>query len=73
MPFVVPLPIMFLGVIIGTLQALIFVKLTMITCRRPSPPNTIIIRSGGTTDPKHHEGHKTDEGHEGRQLEAWFT
>jgi F-type H+-transporting ATPase subunit a len=29
-PFVVPLPIMFLGVIIGTLQALIFVKLTMI-------------------------------------------
>jgi F-type H+-transporting ATPase subunit a len=29
-PFIVPLPIMFLGVIIGTLQALIFVKLTMI-------------------------------------------
>jgi F-type H+-transporting ATPase subunit a len=29
-PFVIPLPIMFLGVIIGTLQALIFVKLTMI-------------------------------------------
>jgi F-type H+-transporting ATPase subunit a len=29
-PFVVPLPIMFLGVIIGTLQALIFVKLTAI-------------------------------------------
>ncbi len=29
-PFVVPLPIMFLGVIIGTLQALIFVKLTTI-------------------------------------------
>jgi F-type H+-transporting ATPase subunit a len=29
-PFVVPLPIMFLGVIIGTLQALIFIKLTMI-------------------------------------------
>lgn len=29
-PFIVPLPIMFLGVIIGTLQALIFIKLTMI-------------------------------------------
>ena len=29
-PFFVPLPIMFLGVIIGTLQALIFIKLTMI-------------------------------------------
>jgi F-type H+-transporting ATPase subunit a len=29
-PFVVPLPIMFLGVIIGTLQAFIFVKLTAI-------------------------------------------
>lgn len=29
-PFVIPLPIMFLGVIIGTLQALIFIKLTMI-------------------------------------------
>ena len=29
-PFVVPLPIMFLGVIIGTLQAFIFMKLTMI-------------------------------------------
>ena len=29
-PFIIPLPIMFLGVIIGTLQALIFVKLTMI-------------------------------------------
>ena len=29
-PFVAPLPIMFLGVIIGTLQALIFIKLTMI-------------------------------------------
>lgn len=29
-PFVVPLPIMFLGVVIGTLQAFIFMKLTMI-------------------------------------------
>jgi F-type H+-transporting ATPase subunit a len=29
-PFIIPLPIMFLGVIIGTLQALIFIKLTMI-------------------------------------------
>jgi F-type H+-transporting ATPase subunit a len=29
-PFFIPLPIMFLGVIIGTLQALIFIKLTMI-------------------------------------------
>ena len=29
-PFVIPLPIMFLGVIIGTLQAFIFMKLTMI-------------------------------------------
>ena len=29
-PFVIPLPIMLLGVIIGTLQALIFVKLTAI-------------------------------------------
>jgi F-type H+-transporting ATPase subunit a len=29
-PFVIPLPIMFLGVIIGSLQAFIFMKLTMI-------------------------------------------
>jgi hypothetical protein len=58
-PFIVPLPMMILGIVTGTLQAFIFVLLTM-----------IYLAAAVHTEHEHEDADHADAGHAGHHREA---